>query len=450
MNAQERIQRPDTSTIRKLNYSFPRISSSIVLGIEGFALFALYYLGYGVPPFLVGFAQSMGYLSIALSQFIFGWVSDAKFTKWGRRKPYILILAPLLGISFIFLLLPGIFLPDLSDTTALFIWLLIWDIVFRASYAATTPYQAWMAEQFPVHERPAVSQYQNTMNYIGNAVMLLFTLFILTPAFDLLQVTPEITPLEVLIPVLIFGALVIVFYLSIVFTMPTEPHFKIESSIFSNLFKVMKNWNYWAIMIMQGIASFAWSIITTVMLTFTQTVLDLHGFNYYIVAIALVIGFIISLYIWRKRIQNHGKKKSLLLLLLFAIILLPTTLIGLLPFASNIIFGIIFILIVAAALAGWNLFPYIYKADIAEDDEKRSGELSAGVYEGFPSIILNIFQAFGPLIIGALLSLRNITVGALNYSIGLVFWGPVCSGILIIAYLFTKWYIELDFDWEKK
>lgn len=450
MNVEEGIQRPATSFGRKLNFSFPRISSSIVLGIEGFALFALYYLGYGVPPLQVGIAQTMGYISIAVSQFFFGWISDVKYTKWGRRKPYIMVLAPLLGISFMFLLLPGLFLPDLSDTNALFIWLLIWDVIFRASYAATTPYQAWMVEQFPVYERPAVSQYQNTMNYIGNAIMLLFTLFILTPAFDVLKVNPDVTPILVLIPVLIFGAMVIVFYLSIVFTMPTEPHFKLESNIFSNLWKVMSNGNYWAIILMQGIAGFAWTIVTTVMLTFTQTVLDLRGFSYYIVAIALVIGFIISLYIWRKRIQNHGKKRSLLLLFLFAIILLPTTLIGLIPFASNIIFGIIFILIVAASLAGWNLFPYIYKADIAEDDEKRSGELRAGVYEGFPSIILNAFQALGPLIIGIVLSLPNIMVGSLTYSIGLVVWGPICSIILIVAYIFTRYLVKLDYEWEKK
>ncbi|MHA1473398.1 MAG: MFS transporter [Promethearchaeota archaeon] len=405
MNETEKIQRAETSNLRKLNYSAPRISSSIVLGIESFALFALYYLGYGVPAILVGFAQAMGFLSIAAAQFFFGWISDAKYTKWGRRKPFIIILAPLLGISFIFLLLPGIFLPDLNDTNALFLWLLIWDVVFRAAYSVTTPYQAWMVEQFPVGERPKVSQFQNTMNYIGNAIMLLFTLLILTPAFGEIAIDPDVVPITVLFPVLIFGILVIIFYISIVFTMPTEPHFKMDSSLFKNLKTIIQNKNYMKVTFMQGFASFAWSIITTVMLTFVDSVLGLGTLEYYIVAIFLVLGFVVSLYIWRRNIQNKGKKKSLLLLFLFAIILLPTSLIGLFPFASNIIFGIIFILIIAAALSGWNLFPYIYKADIAEDEEKRTGELKAGLYDGFPSIILNIFQAFGPLIIGVVLSL---------------------------------------------
>jgi len=450
MNETETIRRNETTTLRKLNYSVPRLSSSIVLGIESFALFALYYYAFGVPSILVGFAQAMGYLSVAAGQFLFGWISDAKYTKWGRRKPYIAILAPILGISFIFLLLPGLFLPDLNDKNALFIWLLIWDIVFRASYAVTTPYQAWMVEQFPVGERPKVSQFQNTINYIGNGIMIIFTLLILTPEFSAISATPELIPLSVLIPVFIFGTLVILLYGSIVFTMPTEPHFKMESSLLKNLKTIVKHKNYMLVTLMQGFAGWAWMIITNVMLTFVESVLGLSTLEYYVVAGILLIAFAVSIYLWRKRIQKRGKKKSLLFLFLFAIILLPTSLIGLIPFASNIIFGIFFILIIATAISGWSVFPYIYKADIAEDEEKRSGELKAGLYDGFPSIILNLFQALGPLVIGFVLLLPDITVGALTYSLGLVLWGPICSLILIIAYFFTKNFVKLDFEWEKE
>ena len=158
------VKRLGTSNKRKILFSTPRLGSSIVLGIEGWALLTLYTSGYGLHPFLAGFSISMGYLTIAFSQFFLGWISDAKYTRWGRRKPYILVFAPLLGISIIFLLLPGMIF-DLSDKTLLFRWMLIWEIVFRASYAVTTPYQAWMAEEFPVEERPKVSQFQKTFNY---------------------------------------------------------------------------------------------------------------------------------------------------------------------------------------------------------------------------------------------------------------------------------------------
>lgn len=440
------ILRSETTTGRKLNYSFPRLSTSIVLGIEAFTLFALYTIGYGANPFWVGFAQFMGFLSIAAAQFIFGWLSDAKYTKWGRRKPWLIVFSPLLGISFIFLILPGLVL-DLSDKTALIFWILIWDIIFRVSYSFTTVYQAWLAEQFPVQERPAVSQYQNIMNYIGNAIMLIFSLLIMTPNFTVLELG---IPSTILYPILIFGILVILLYILICFTMPTEPNFKIDTKLFQNLKLIVKDKNYNLIIFMQGFASFAWSIITTVMLAFIELVLGLTGIDYYIVAAFLVIGFVISIIFWRKRIQNRGKKKTLLLLFLFAIILLPTSLIGLLSIATNIIFGIIFILIIATALSGWSLFPYIYYADLAENNEKRTGNLKAGIYSGFNSIVLNIFQAFGPLIIGTITSLPNITVGSLTYSLGYILWGPICSVILLCTYFYTKKFVTLDFEWEKE
>lgn len=117
---------------------------------------------------------------------------------------------------------------------------------------------------------------------------------------------------------------------------------------------------------------------------------------------------------------------------------------------SYVIFGIIFVLVIAACLGGWFLFPGFMYADLAEDDEKKTGELKAGIYAGFPSIPLNLFQALGLFLMGLILELPNITVGTSTYSIGYVLWGPICSLILIVAYLYSRKFIKLDFDWEKK
>ena len=117
---------------------------------------------------------------------------------------------------------------------------------------------------------------------------------------------------------------------------------------------------------------------------------------------------------------------------------------------SRLPIAIIFISGAAAVLAGWFLFPYIIYADLADDDAHRTKELRAGIYQGFPSIILNLFQALGSLIIGSITSLPSITVGTLSFSLGLVLFGPLCSIILIIAYIFTKKKVTIDFNWEHR
>jgi len=443
------LQRTESTKGKKIIFGSPRLGTSLVLGIEGFALFTLYLTGYNLNPVLIGFALAMGYLSIAAGQFLLGWISDAKYTKLGRRKPYLIIFGPLLGISFIFLLLPALVLPDMSDKNSLFFWLLIWDVIFRFCYAVTTPYQAWMAEVFPASERPEVSQVQNTFNFIGNGLMALTTLLIFTDVFEKIAANPDVIPFEFLAVVITFGLIAIILFVVIVFIMPTESKYEIDSSLWENLKNTVKNKNYLKVVLMQGISGFAWSIISTVMLTYTELVLSLDGNDYLIVAVFFLLSIFAFLYFWRKRIEKSGKKQTLLLIFIIAVIFLPITLLGLIDAIPSLILGIIFIIGVGLILGGWYLFPYIIYADLAEDDEKITGDLKAGIYAGFPSIILNIFQAIGVFILGIIVGLPNITVGISTFSIGLVIWGPICSLVLIVSYIYTKKFVELDFEWER-
>ncbi|TKJ21238.1 MAG: hypothetical protein CEE43_09915 [Promethearchaeota archaeon Loki_b32] len=446
------VQREKTDNRRKITYAMPRLGSSLVLGIEGFAFFNLYYSGYGVSAILVTLAQAIGFVVIGLSQVFIPWISDTKYTRWGRRKPYIILFTPLLGISFIFLFLPSLMIPDLSDKMAIFTWFLIWDIIFKISYSMTTIYQAWLAEQFEVNERPTVSQFQNIFNWIGNGAMAIVSMIVATNFVNLLQddINSAI-PIDYLLSIILFGVIVILLFLLVAFLMPTEPHYKIETNPWENLKLVLRNKNYTYIILMIGISSLGWSIITDVMLTYSTDVLDLGGTDFYIIAAFLIIGILIFLYIWRKLIAKTGKKQTLLYVFLFAAIFLPFTLIGMIPMSSTLIFGIIFTIGIAGMLGGWFLFPYIIYADVAEDDEKKTGELKAGTYAGSPAIILNLFQAFGVFILGVAIDLLpDIDVGTLTFSLGLIVWGPICSVILIIAYFFTRKFIKLDFEWEKK
>ena len=54
---------------KKALFAFPRLGSSLVLGMEGFALFNLYFTGFGVSALLVTLAQAIGYIVIGFGQF---------------------------------------------------------------------------------------------------------------------------------------------------------------------------------------------------------------------------------------------------------------------------------------------------------------------------------------------------------------------------------------------
>jgi len=444
MNQNEIIQRSKSKNSKVLLFGVPKLGTSILMGLADFALLALYSIGYQLPPILTTLALGIGKLTIAASQFFFGWISDAKYTRWGRRKPYLVTLSLFLAISFTFLLLPSLFI-DIADVSAVFIWFLIWNIMFNISYGVTTPYNAWMAEQFIIDERPKVSQFQNLFGFIGTAIMTVFAMVVLTDFNDNIQANPDVVPPVFLYSVIIFAIIPLVLFYLISLLMPKEPHFKINSNMIENLKTILKNKNFLLVTIMQGIASIAWIMIGAQILIYIDKVLQFDSTSNLIGSIVFILGILIFLVIWRKLIEKLGRKRSLLYIFLTAIIFLPFTLLGLLPMGStfSLIFGIIFILGITGCMGGWFLFPSIMYADIAEEDEKSTGELKAGIYTGFPSIILNLFQALGYFIMGLILALPSF---GLTYSIGYVLWGPICSVILICAYFFSRKFIKLDFE----
>jgi GPH family glycoside/pentoside/hexuronide:cation symporter len=439
-------QKVKTKGKKYIIFGLPSVSTSILIGFADFALFTLYRLAYLPSAFRIGIALALGKLAIAASQFVFGWISDAKYTKLGRRKPFLIGLSPILSISFLFLLLPTL-LIDITNINATSIWLLVWNVIFNISYGITSPYGSWMAEQFTSAERPKASQYQNNFALIGSAIMSIFSFIILTGSVDKITANPNLIPPEFLLSVIIFSILPVTLFLLAAIRMPTEPHFKIESKITDNLKVILKNKNFLLVILMQGIASMAFIMIGQTFLLFTEKVLKFENIEYFIVAGLMMFGIFGFIYLWRKLIQKLGKKKSLLYIFITAIIFLPSTLLGAIEMDSYLIFGILFILGIAVCTGGWTLLPSIIYADIAEDDEKSTGELKAGIYTGFPSIILNIFQALGLFIMGIILDLPDTGLG---YSIGYLLWGPIASLILIGAYLFTKKFIKVDFEWEQE
>ena len=436
------------SSKKFLIYSMPRLSAGIVLDTVDFGIFFLYITVYGLHPILSGIALAIGKLSIAAGQFLMGWLSDRiKPGKHGRRKPFIYVYAPITGAAFICALLPMIFIQNPS-AIFLFVWILIMDAIFQFSYGGlTTPYQSWVAEQFSVQQRPKASAFQNLFSFIGAGVGIVFTLLVFPPLIDSFQKTGTIDPTFIIL-VFIFALLVIVLFYTCAFVFPVEKIEGAQMSFKKDLKKVLKDKNFMNVCWLQAIAFLAIGMITPTLLGFATVVLKIEGTVLYIAAASLLVGIMVFLFMWKKIIDKKGKKQTFLLILLTGIIVLPFSLIGLFPGEITFLIAIIFILAIAAFMGGWYLFPYIWLADLAEDYEKRSEEgMKAGLYAGFPQILLNIFQAIALFITGLILGLPNVP--GKEFSWGYVLWGVWCSIILLIAYFFTKKYITLDFEWEK-
>ena len=146
-------------------------------------------------------------------------------------------------------------------------------------------------------------------------------------------------------------------------------------------------------------------------------------------------------------ITNIGKRKTLQASMLIGILSLPLTL-----FVADKMVAYIMIVLIASSVSGYYLFPYIIEADFAHVDEIVTGEGRAGLYTGFPSIPLNIFQAFAAVLWGVLFSLPEtiLVPGTTSefLSQGYIYWGPVASLFMFISFLLL-FKVNLDPDFER-
>lgn len=444
------MSEPEETPLKNyLLFGMPRISTSIVLTIVDFCILFLYFEGYGLSSLYVGLSAMAGKFAIAISQSFLGWLSDKTKTRFGKRKPYMIFGSPLLAISFTFLLLPTVFLGSNPGDIPMFLWLLIWDVIFQFSYGITTPYQSWMAEQFKVNERPKASAFQNIFNYVGTGIAMLFVLLLVPDILEDYQVTKIIAPLFIML-VILFSIIVIALFNLSAFTLPIEKAPPIRMNFIKDVKElIVEDRNFINVCVMVGIASLTWSMITGIMLGYVEKVLNFSSIL--LPAVFLALGVVGSLFAWKKAIDKFGKKKTLTIIFLWGICTLPfAAILPLMPFEDFTVPALILVVIVSAALGGWFLFPYIVYSDLAENCEKKTqkNELKAGLYNGFPSILLNIFQAFGWLMNGIFLLLP--IVPDRSYSWGYLIWAPIGSVILIIAFLFTRKFVTLDFEWENE
>ncbi|MGD0597024.1 MAG: MFS transporter [Sedimentisphaerales bacterium] len=140
----------------------------LVLGIGGFpSLFGyigintvartVYVMILGVNPFLVGLALFIPRFTDGFLDPLMGKISDNFHSKWGRRKPFIIIGAVLMGIVF------GLtwMVPESWSEPAKLAYFIVMQLIFFACYSMfSVPYTALTYEMTPdYNERNSVMAY---------------------------------------------------------------------------------------------------------------------------------------------------------------------------------------------------------------------------------------------------------------------------------------------------
>ena len=128
------------------------------------AMVVILNLGLGMDPFLVGLISAIPRAFDAISDPMVGYISDNTRTRWGRRRPYILVGAILAGLVFALM-----WQLPVGQTESFYFWVFLGaSILFFLTYTLyATPFVAFGYEMTAdYHERTRLHTFANTVGQL--------------------------------------------------------------------------------------------------------------------------------------------------------------------------------------------------------------------------------------------------------------------------------------------
>src|SRR5688572_7323884 len=129
----------------------------------------VYNVFLGLSPTQVSVVRGVTLLADAMSGLLFGWLSDNTRSRWGRRRPYVLIGSILAGLG-----LPCLFMARPTwSSDQIFFYMVVSAVLYAPIIASyNTPYQSLGAELTPdYNERTSVMRYKGVVQKAAGAAI---------------------------------------------------------------------------------------------------------------------------------------------------------------------------------------------------------------------------------------------------------------------------------------
>ncbi|MBD3213537.1 MAG: hypothetical protein GF311_13095 [Candidatus Lokiarchaeota archaeon] len=405
MNEKEKKEVSPTirfSTEKRLYWGLASLGGATINGIYAsmLSIFVIDYLGL-VQAEAIVYTLSIIYLIVnALNDPLVGVWSDKSRSEKGRRIPFMRYTAPFFAITFILIwFAPGTLLPDIW----IFVWLVITTALYDTAYTIIFLLYSALLPEITENEkeRNSLQVFASFFNLIGQILGFLIP--------DLFRNVETLFPFRMaMIAVGVLGSALILFMTYQFkerpeFTKVDEPLGIIDSLKYtfkSRSFVTLVSANFFQILMQSLVIGSVFYLADYVLETSTIILL-----------VFIFLPLILGIWVTPKLIDKFGvlKADQFLLILggigLISLIFMPDLItIGL----SLTIAGIGFI--------GPLVFTNVLFAQVADEDELRTGVRREGVFFGINALITKPAQSFALIIPAALLSLagfipRDLTGG---------------------------------------
>lgn len=384
--------------------------------------FAVFNLYLGVQPWLVGLALTLIRVWDALVDPLVGWLSDNLRSKYGRRRPFILIAGILSGLALpiLFLVSPSWVAIKFLGVSVVFWYMLLSTLVYIPIISAfTVPYYSLGAEMSPDYEeRTSIMAYRSAaqkVSELGNFYALRFT----NLAWFLIPGTEQKnTLLGIQVYTAILGVVMAIFAITIFFRVKERYYQKVvvkvkeRISILSGFGETLKNKPFRQMMVMGGAFTLGTSMVGS--LGYYATVFYVAGGNKIVgdnwqfwMGVAFMLGGLIGVPLFANLSHRIGKRETAVVACLIGIcgyggswFLYTPKIIWLQTIASG--------LMGMAAASLWMLHSSI-GADIIDHDELNTHERREGSFTACASYILKLGNSLGYYFSGLILTWVGFT-----------------------------------------
>jgi len=411
------------------NYAVGFFGMSIPINMLKTFAFTYYVLQKGVTTTQWALMMLIYTFIDALDNPVYGFLSDRTRTRWGRRRPWLMIGTPLLILGLIaFYNMPGFLSGDsiFAYCMLFYIFTGTLDSVINANYAALFP------ELFP----------DDTSRAKANALRQAFMLLAMIISIALTPIVTE--KLGYGVTSIIYGVLGAVTILYMTFTCrEREPDpDEAKPGLWKALKDLLTNWKFWIAGLVGAFYSATMSLVLASVPFFVEYGLGLTSGNSTFLLAAVMVVAIGGVALWAWLVRKY----SVMPVWRAALIVLAVTFIPL-YFANSLVSAIIFSAFVGFGFAGVITTMDLIGARIMDEDTQKHRLRREGIIAnalGFMGRLSGLFTSAAYLLVSRLYGFESGDNPGLHPDAAARFLMTIVPPILMVISFSFSWFINFN------
>jgi GPH family glycoside/pentoside/hexuronide:cation symporter len=392
-----------------------------------------------IDPAIAGMALMVGKLTWdAINDPVFGWLSDRTRTRWGRRRPFMLLGAIPLGLAtwLMFSIPEG--LVGWKAFLAVLVTFLLFDTfhtMVSVTYNAMTPELT-----YDYKERTSLTTVREVYTVVGYILGAAATTTLAGLFQSLFHWTSKASYSAMGAT---FGAIAAITVLTTAISVKERRRGELVPSALPPLkafAQTFKNRPFMQLMAAQFLSSFSFTLLTSLLPYYLIYQVDMEA-EMPIVMLLMLVAIGAFLFPWKAVSDRINKGPSYALGLLIASCAIIATFFY--PHAPT---PLVYVTTLVAGLgfSGQWVFPWSMLPDVVEHDQAVTGERREGVYYGMWAFLGKFTGAFGIAVSGWALKLFGYVANQRQTPRALLgirlFFGPVPALVLIVSLPLLAWY----------